>query len=431
MHGVMKGRSYYTTLCFAVGLFAVASLMISPSLSAFGAPAGQASLKGAAANEKIPNQYIVVLKDNADDSPNEVANEARERGAEVLYVYQYALEGFAVRANEQALEHIKDNPNVDYVEQDQVVEIFAQNIPTGINRIDADVSISTASGDGSGSVDVDIAIIDTGIDLDHPDLNVYKQKSFVKSKRTADDDNGHGSHVAGTAAAKDDSSGVVGVSPGARLWAVKVLDRNGSGSMSAVIAGVDYVTQNAASIDVANMSLGCKCTSSSLNSAMSNSVAAGVTYAVAAGNNAEDAGSFSPANHPDVITVSAIADSDGKCGGLGSSTSYGADDTFATFSNYGSTIELAAPGVKIYSTYKGGSYATLSGTSMAAPHVAGAAGLYKASNPTASPSEVLAALTSSASISTTTCDATLNDGRGYFSGDKDSSTEPLLHAGTL
>lgn len=426
----MKGRSYYTTLCLAVGLFAVTSLIISPSLQAFGAPAGQAGLKGAAANEKIPNQYIVVLKDNADDSPNEVANEARERGAEVLYVYQYALEGFAIRASEQALEKIKNNPNVDHVEQDQVVEIFAQTMPTGINRIDADLS-STKSGDGSGSVDVDIAIIDTGIDLDHPDLNVYKQKSFVKGKRTADDDNGHGSHVAGTVAAKDGSSGVVGVSPGAKLWAVKVLDRNGSGSMSAVIAGVDYVTQNAASIEVANMSLGCKCTSISLNTAISNSVAAGVTYAVAAGNNAENASSFSPANHPDVITVSAIADSDGKCGGLGPSTSYGADDTFATFSNYGSTIELAAPGVKIYSTYKGGAYATMSGTSMAAPHVAGAAGLYKASNPTASPLEVLDALTSSASISTTTCDATLNDGRGYFSGDKDSAAEPLLHVGTL
>jgi subtilisin family serine protease len=156
-----------------------------------------------------------------------------------------------------------------------------------------------------------------------------------------------------------------------------------------------------------------------------------VTYTVAAGNNAEDAGSFSPANHPDVITVSAIADSDGKCGGLGSSTSYGADDTFATFSNYGSAIELAAPGVKIYSTYKGDSYATMSGTSMAAPHVAGAAALYKALNPTASPSEVLGALSASASTSSTVCDTALNEGHAYFTGDKDSSAEPLLHAGTL
>ena len=427
---MMKRRSSYKQLLFAaVALFAVTSLITSPSLQASGVSAAQASLKGAP-DEKIPNQYIVVLKDNAQDGPNEVANQARESGAEVLYVYQYALKGFAVRASAQALEHIKNNPNVDHVEQDQLVEIFAQTIPTGINRIDADLS-STKAGDGSGSVSVDIAIIDTGIDLDHPDLNVYKQKSFVKGKRTADDDNGHGSHVAGTAAAKDNSVGVVGVSPGARLWAVKVLDRNGSGSMSAVIAGVDYVTQNAASIDAANMSLGCKCTSTSLNTAISSSVAAGVTYAVAAGNNAEDARSFSPANHPDVITVSAIADSDGKCGGRGSSTSYGNDDTFASFSNYGSTIELAAPGVKIYSTYKGGSYATLSGTSMATPHVTGAAGLYKASHPAASPSEVLAALRASASTSSTVCDTTLNDGRGYFSGDKDSSAEPLLHVRTL
>ena len=429
----MKKRSYnYVTSFFVtVALFVLmVSLTTSASMPAFAAPAAQASLKAAPAGEKIPSQYIVVLKHDARDTPNEVATQARERGAEVLYVYQYAIKGFAVRASAQALEAIKNNPNVNYVEQDQVVETFGQTTPTGINRIDADMS-STVSGDGSGTVNVDIAIIDTGIDLKHPDLNVYKQKTFIRGTRTANDDNGHGTHVAGIAAAKDDSNGVVGVAPGARLWAVKVLDRTGSGSISSIIAGIDYVTQNAAQIEVANMSLGCKCTSVSLDAAITNSVAAGVTYAVAAGNNAEDASSFSPANNPDVITVSAIADSDGRCGGLGPSTSYGADDTFAAFSNYGPTVELAAPGVNIYSTYKDGSYSTLSGTSMAAPHVTGAAGLYKASHPTASPSEVLLALTSSGSTFTTACDTTLNDGHGYFSGDHDGIAEPLLYARTL
>ena len=156
---------------------------------------------------------------------------------------------------------------------------------------------------------------------------------------------------------------MVGVAPGARLWAVKVLGSSGSGSISTIIKGVDYVTNNAGLIDVVNMSLGCECTSTSLNTAISNSVKAGVMYVVAAGNSNKNAATFSPANHPSVITVSAIADSDGKCGRLGPPTSYGADDFLASFSNYGSLVDLAAPGVNIYSTYKDGTYATLSGTS--------------------------------------------------------------------
>ncbi|WP_445082616.1 S8 family serine peptidase [Candidatus Nitrosotenuis sp. DW1] len=255
-------------------------------------------------------------------------------------------------------------------------------------------------------------------------MNIYKQISFVRGTKTANDDNGHGSHVAGIVAAKDDSNGVVGVAPGARLWAVKVLDRNGSGSLSNVIKGIDYVTANAAQIDVANMSLGGEFTSSSLNSALSKSVAAGVTYVVAAGNSAKDAQTFSPANHPDVIAVSAIVDTDGKCGEFGASTSYGADDTFAIFSNFGSVVDMAAPGVNIYSTYKSGTYATLSGTSMASPHVAGAAALFKASNPLATPTDIRNSLLSNGSNPSTLCNG---NGFGYFNGDKDVIPEPLLY----
>jgi len=372
---------------------------------------------------KIQGQYIIILSD-ISDLQNEIGK-AKSKGAEILYEYKHAIKGFAVKVqNDQALENIKkNNPAISYIEPDYEVQAFAQTIPTGINRIDADLS-STISGDAQNSVNVDIAIIDTGIDSKHPDLNIYKQISFVRGTKTANDDNGHGTHVAGIAAAKDDSNGVVGVAPGARLWAVKVLDRNGSGSLSNVIKGIDYVTANAAQIDVANMSLGGEFTSSSLDFALSKSVAAGVTYVVAAGNSAKDAQTFSPANHPDVITVSAIVDTDGKCGGLGASTSYGADDTFASFSNFGSVVDMAAPGVNIYSTYKSGAYATLSGTSMASPHVAGAAALFKVTNPLSTPTDVKNSLLSNGSNPSTLCDG---NGFGYFDGDKDAMTEPLLY----
>jgi subtilisin len=374
--------------------------------------------------DAIPNQYIVVLKNNFPIIPSEAASEAKNSGAAVLNVYDRVLKGFSIKVpNERVLEAIQRNPNVAYIEQDMRVQAFAQLLPRGVNRVDGDLS-STVSGNGAGSVNTDIAIIDTGIQLSHPDLNVYRQITFVSGTSSANDDNGHGTHVAGIAAAKDNSIGVVGVAPGARLWAVKVLDSSGSGSISNIIKGIEYVTRNYLYIDIVNMSLGCECTSSSLNTAITNSVKAGITYVVAAGNNGKNAASFSPANHPSVIAVSAIADSDGKCGGKGIPTSYGADDRFASFSNYGSVVDMAAPGVSIYSTYKGGTYATLSGTSMAAPHVAGAAALYDATHPGASPSAIANSLKSTGSKPSTICDG---KGHGYFSGDRDIYREPLLY----
>jgi subtilisin len=381
-------------------------------------------LKGIGSN-KIPNQYIVVLKQNVHDSPEAAALHAKNQGAQILHIYEHAIRGFAIKiSNEKVLEAIKRNPNVDFVEQDMTVQAFSQNLPKGVNRIDADHS-PTISGDGSGSVNTDIAILDTGIDLAHPDLSIYRKKTFVAGTTSANDDNGHGTHVAGIAAAKDNTIRVVGVAPGARLWALKVLDATGSGSISTIIAGIDYITQHAGEIDIVNMSFGCECSSSSLDTAINNSVAKGVTFVAAAGNNHKDASTFSPAKNPNVISVSAVADSDGKCGGLGSQTSYGNDDSFATFSNYGSTVDISAPGVDILSTYKGSSYTKLSGTSMAAPHVAGAAALYKAFHNSASPLDIRNQLRSLGSKSSTICDG---KGHGYFTNDPDSIHEPLLYA---
>jgi hypothetical protein len=232
----------------------------------------------------------------------------------------------------------------------------------------------------------------------------------------------------------DNDIGVVGVAPGARLYAVKVLGKNGSGSLSNVIKGIDWVTQNAGTlkIKVANMSLGASGTDDGncgrsnndpLHTAICNSVAAGVTYVAAAGNSGVDAKNTIPAAYAEVITVSALADTDGHgppsgLGGAGPVSSYGADDTFATFSNYGPGVDLIAPGVNILSTYLNGGYATLSGTSMAAPHVAGAAALYIAQNPGASPQQVREAL--------------INQGDpGPWPGDSDAIAEPLVYVGAF
>ena len=374
--------------------------------------------RGQAAGDLVPDRYIVVLKGGAN-----AAAVAAGHGLAPDMVYTHALNGFAGVIPAARLRALLRNPQVDWVEVDQVVTTGAQTVPWGVNRVEADLNV-TAKIDGLDErVNVDIAIIDTGIQLTHPDLNVFKNVSFVSGAKTGNDDNGHGTHVAGTTAALDNGVGVVGIAPGARLWAVKVLDRNGSGTMSGVIKGVDYVTANATSIEVANMSLGGG-NSAALNTAIANSAAKGVVYAVAAGNSGVDAGGTSPANSPDVLCVSAIVDTDGIWGGIGLGTSYGADDTFATFSNFGAVVDIAAPGVNVLSTYKGGAYATMSGTSMASPHVAGAVGLYLATR----------AKPTTADGATAVRNAIIavgipqNDVRG-FSGGK--SAEPLLYTKDL
>jgi subtilisin len=251
----------------------------------------------------------------------------------------------------------------------------------------------------------------------------------VKGTKTGNDDNGHGTHVAGTAAALDNKIGVVGVAPGARLWAVKVLNRNGSGTMSDVIKGVDYVTANASFIEVANMSLGGG-NSAALNAAIAKSAAKGVVYAVAAGNSNADAANTSPANSDHVLCVSAIVDTDGKCGGAGLGTGYGADDTRASFSNFGSVVDIAAPGVNILSTYIGSTYVDgWSGTSMASPHVAGAAALYMATHEKpADPTTWAASVRSAIITAAVPQNAPCGDRIGGFTGDAELYAEPLLNA---
>jgi subtilisin len=381
-----------------------------------------------ATGEKIPNDYIVVMKNDFLSSVHSLASKAQSEGATIEHIFDHVLPGFAVKVpNNKVLETILQNPNVDYVQPDVKVKAFAQSLPTGVNRIDGDLS-STKSGDGGGSVNADIAILDTGIDLNHPDLNVYKQVTFVPGTSNANDDDGHGTAVAGVAAAKDNSQGVVGVAPGARLWAIKVLDSNGMGSSSDIIKGIDYVTEHSDEIDVVNLSFGAVGRNDALHNAIIRAVTAGVTFAAAAGNEGIDASNVFPASYPEVIAVSAIVDTDGKCGGSSSiATTAGKDDTFASFSNFGQVVDLAAPGVLVKTTTSGDSYMSFSGTSAATAHVSGAVALFKSENPGESPSDILDALISLGSKQNTQCD---DNGYGYFSGDPDDTAEPLLYVGT-
>ena len=363
--------------------------------------------------------FIITLRPGVD--PGTAAGDlARSKGAAVGHVYRHALRGFSARLTPAALKAVSNDPRVATVVPDGQVRITAQTVPAGIARIGGTES-SAASGDGRGSVDVDIAVIDTGIDAKHRDLNVVGGVNCVPGGLPPNDLHGHGTHVSGIVAAKDNRVGVVGVAPGARLWAVRVLDSQGSGTWSSIMCGVDWVTEHADTIEVANMSLGGpgtegSCTDGGLREAICKSVAAGVTYVVAAGNDAVDAASFVPATYPEVITVSAIADFDGIPGGKGApACAVGNDDEFASFSNFGADVDLAAPGVCVLSTWRGGGYATVSGTSMASPHVAGAAALYRAAHPDATPADVKAALVSA--------------GSHDWTGDPDDVQEPLVNVG--
>ncbi|SIQ75134.1 S8 family peptidase [Micromonospora avicenniae] len=381
-----------------------------------------------AATAQTTSDYIVVLRAGTD-APSVAAEHARAGGASVGYVYEHALRGYSARMSDAAAARLARDSRVLFVQRDGLVTADAQTTPTGINRADAELSPTAKINGLDERVNVDVAVIDSGVDLDHPDLNVYTAGAKnCSTGNSADDGNGHGTHVAGTIGALDNSAGVVGVAPGARIWPVRVLNNAGSGSFSAIICGIDYVTAHASEIEVANMSLGgagtdsaCGTNKDAMHEAICRSVAAGVTYVVAAGNETDDAANHVPAAYDEVVTVSALADFNGLPGGGAAATCRSdVDDTLADFSNYGGDVDIMAPGVCIYSTYKGAGYATLSGTSMASPHVAGGAALYKATHPTASPSTVKSALQAAGTTA-----------YSWPAGDPDGIQEKLLNVSTL
>ncbi|TGE29129.1 S8 family serine peptidase [Hymenobacter metallicola] len=325
----------------------------------------------------IPGQYIVVLKDgavelSAGEAYSEKVKKVKEVGQGILksrgaraealgHAYGHALKGFSAALTAAEANDLRTDARVAYVEQDRIISLGkpgggsgtaqpAQVTPYGITRV--------GSADGTGRT---AWVIDTGIDLTHPDLNVDagRSKSFLTSGAnyaSPNDGNGHGTHVAGTIAAKNNTIGVVGVAANATVVAVRVLDSRGSGSNSGVIAGVDYVGANGKAGDVANMSLGGG-VSQALDDAVLRASAGGVLFALAAGNETDDANNHSPArvNGANIYTISAMNNT----------------DSWASFSNFGTPVDYCMPGVSIQSTWLSGGYNTISGTSMATPHMAG------------------------------------------------------------
>jgi subtilisin family serine protease len=348
--------------------------------------------------------YIVTYKDSVpkEQSFSTTEDIGKKKGLKLKHKYQHAVKGFSADIPDSKVQEVKNDPRVASVTEDPIDSIEGQAIPRGIKRVGANPSLNANKGTGVG-----VAVLDTGIDLQHPDLkgNIVASKNCVDPSKNGDDDNNHGSHVAGILAAQNNTTGIVGVASGAKLIAVKVLGADASGYRSDIICGIDWVTANAAryNIKVANMSLSGSGASDN-NCGLTNgdtyhqaicrsTVNAGITYVVAAGNTGTNASTRVPAAYNDtVITVSALNDTDGRRGKMGRPNNFGADDSFPQFSNYGAVVDIAAPGTNVLSANKSGGYMRMWGTSMAAPHVAGAAAMYVRTHPGATWKQVLAAL---------------------------------------
>ncbi|HET7288646.1 MAG TPA: S8 family peptidase, partial [Pyrinomonadaceae bacterium] len=342
---------------------------------------GQGKFRRQRPDKKIANQYIVVLKDDVADVDAEALRLARDFGGDRNegHTYHKAIKGFSVRMPEQQAARLANDPRVEYVEEDGVVSLVTTQTGAtwGLDRIDQqNLPLDgnyNYNATGSG---VRAYIIDTGIRATHTQIagRVISGFTAINDGLGTNDGNGHGTHVSGTVGGT-----TYGVAKNVTLVAVRVLDSNGDGTNSGVIAGVDFVTSNhqAGQPAVANMSLGGGI-SSALDTAVTNSINDGVTYAIAAGNESVDACTTSPARVASAITVGSTTTSDAR----------------SSFSNFGTCLDLFAPGSGITSSWNTSDTATntISGTSMATPHVAGVAALFLEANPTASPATVAAAI---------------------------------------
>ncbi|MFI5226148.1 MAG: S8 family serine peptidase, partial [Candidatus Limnocylindrales bacterium] len=430
----------------------VIGFVLALALPASVAAGGLVLVDGSAAGLDAPpntTSWIVTFKPGVDTSHSSTF--AKNAGGRSGQVFKHAIHGFVFHGDATEAAALKKNPFIRTIVPNGKIAIATDPIQTGVSRIRANhLGGDSAFAAGFTGQGVKVAVLDTGVDLTHPDLVPNLDIALGKNCITTgppQDGHGHGTHVAGIIAAADNGVGVIGVAPKATIVPIKVLDDTGNGEWSNLICAVDYLTglmtdgDPTNDVRVANMSLGDvggigTCTDGSIREAICKSVAAGVTYVAAAGNSTVDASTFIPAAFPEVIAVSALTDLDGEPGGQGGCLidflSYYCDDTLAEFSNFGSTIAVAAPGVQIYSDWTGGGYATEDGTSMASPHVAGVAALALQAKPTLTPADIRYVLTATGECP----DGTFADtnghgdctGEGQWGNDPDGIAEPLVNA---
>lgn len=368
----MRRSSAGRTRTLVASTFVAAATAVAAVSVAAPAQAATGEILGAGAPGTIAGSYVVVLQDGV-----KTAATAQRYGAKIDYTYTAALNGYAATMSEAAAKRLAADPDVAYVEQNRVIEAVGTqpNPPSwGLDRIDQrDLPLDSSYTYPNTAPGVTAYIIDTGIRTTHADFGGRATwgTNTVDSNNT--DCNGHGTHVASTVGGT-----AHGVAKDVRLVAVKVLNCQGSGTLAGVTAGIDWVTNNAVKPAVANMSLGASGTNPSMEAAVRNSIASGVTYAIASGNSSADACNFTPARTAEAITVNSTDRNDAR----------------SSFSNFGTCTDIFAPGRDITAAWNSSDSATntISGTSMATPHVAGVAALYLGSNPNATPPQVQTAL---------------------------------------
>lgn len=384
------------TLCLA--------LTVLVTVHSQGGGQGNGKFRRASAEKRIRDQYIVVLKNDVADVDQEASRLSQKYSGDRSngHTYRRALKGFSVRMSEDKATRLAEDPRVAFVEEDSEVEasVTQSGATWGLDRIDQrDLPLDTTYTYNATGSTVKAYIIDTGIRATHTEIagRVISGFTSITDGQGTNDCNGHGTHVSGTV-----GGSTYGVAKNVTLVAVRVLDCSGSGTTSGVIAGVDWVTGNhtAGTPAVANMSLGGGA-SSALDTAVENSVADGVTYAIAAGNSNADACTQSPARAPNAITVGATTTTDAR----------------SSFSNFGTCLDIFAPGSSITSSWSTSDTATntISGTSMAAPHVAGVAALFLETNPGSSPATVTAAIVNSSTPNKVTSPGTGSPNRLLYS----------------
>jgi aqualysin 1 len=361
--------------CVVIGSLTVSCHDASDPSPPFHEPTPE--IPAASLQDSIPNRYIVVLNSNVSDVPRETKRQVVSRGGRVLYTYSWALKGYTATLSSAAVQALHRDPNVRYIEPDRIVsgESVQSSAGWGLDRIDQrSLPLSNTFGYGRTGRGVHIYVIDSGIRRTHVDFGgrALVGVDEVHDGRGTNDCNGHGTHVAGTA-----GGATYGVAKRATLVAVRVLGCDNQGSWSSIIAGVEWVTAHAAKPAVANMSLGGQA-SRAVDDAVAGSIRSGVVYTIAAMNNSANACNYSPARLSAALTVAASDNADRQ----------------ASFSNYGSCVDLYAPGVAIRSAFNTGDNATAVyyGTSMASPHVAGAAAQYLELYPRATPAQVVSAV---------------------------------------